>query len=975
MSKKKQKTQLQEQVEEVIPWHNMEIKDVYKKLNTEEMGLSGQEVDARLLEYGQNKLTIEDRFKVLKMIIEQFTGFLVVLLIVAGIISLGIGLSNYYRFGEGEEIIDAIAIFAIVIINAIIGFVQDYRSNQALEKLKEYFEQDVVTLRDGKEVIIHSSDLVPGDVILLEVGDKVPADCRLIDVNNFKIDEAPLTGESTSITKNLTLVPAEARVHDRKNMIYSGTTCVYGRGRAVVTSTGMRTEMGKIAELTQVKEELTPLQQALDKLGKVLGIIILAICALVMIVDASLGEPLLESFETAVALAISAVPEGLPAAIVITLAIGVSRMAKRKTIVSKLPAVETLGSVDFICSDKTGTLTRNEMTVKEVFTLNSLTEVTGSGYLLDEKDFLQRETKIDPQEDKSLYTLLEAVAHCNNAGVLRSEDKIDIKGDPTEAALIVLAEKADITKDKLKKRDHEIFFDSDRKRMTTINVDNGKFVAYMKGSPPVVLTRCNYAMKDGKKVTMTKELETQILDSNLNMSNKALRVLAIAYKEIPKGYDKEKEDEIEDDMIFVGLTGMIDPARPEVRGAINECRMAGITTVMITGDQKATAIAVAKEIGIYDEEQDLAVSGDEFSLMPDDELREKIENIRVYSRMSPRDKYRVVATLQELDHRVACTGDGVNDAPAIKKADIGVAMGITGTDVTKETADMVITDDAFNTIVDAVEEGRNIFENMKKFIRYLLSCNFDEIFAVLIIFAVFHKLPFLPLQILFLNLLTDALPALALSFDPYDPELMKRPPRGKQSSFVKDMYVFAAAAGVIALACSVGIFLLAYLRLAPNMELFNDWARQDVYLNTDPAKNALLYYNERLDHYHEAFGQLLAFISTLSFELWFVFIARNDNETSLIRSRPFKNWFLIVSILISWFLLIGCVYLPATQSIFTGFKAVKGQSRYYLLDFADWGYILGFTLSLCIFAELMRYVFRSKSFKKLVSRMGAADLA
>ena len=369
MSKKKKKREQTTEVQpETIPWHNMPIKKVYEKLQTDEKGLWEHDIISRLQMYGPNKLTITERFKVLKMIVEQFTSFLVILLIVAGIISLGIGLNNLYKHGEGAEIIDAIAIFAIVIINAIIGFVQDYRSNQALEKLKEYFEQDVVVIREGKEIIIHSSDLVPGDIVNLEVGDKIPADCRLITANNFKIDEAPLTGESTSITKNVELVAEDARLHDRKNMIYSGTTCVYGRAKAIVTSTGMKTEMGKIAELTQVKEELTPLQKALDKLGKILGIIILAICAIVMVVDVILGEALLESFETAVALAISAVPEGLPAAIVITLAIGVSKMAKQKTIVSRLPAVETLGSVDYICSDKTGTLTRNEMTVKEIWT-------------------------------------------------------------------------------------------------------------------------------------------------------------------------------------------------------------------------------------------------------------------------------------------------------------------------------------------------------------------------------------------------------------------------------------------------------------------------------------------------------------------------------------------------------------------------------------------------------------------------------
>ncbi len=406
MSKRSKKQNQVTLEREIIPWHSMKNKEIYEKLGTSDKGLEETEVISKFHIYGPNKLTITERFKILKMIIEQFTGFLVILLAVAGFISLGIGLSKYFQGEEAEEIIDAIAIFAIIIINAIIGFVQNFRSNQALEKLKEYFDQDVVVFRAGKEEIIHSCDLVPGDIVILEVGDKIPADCRLISANNLKIDEAPLTGESSSITKNLELVVEDARLHDRKNMIYSGTTCVYGRAQAVVVATGMSTEIGKIAQLTQVKQELTPLQKALDKLGKVLGIIILVICALVMAINIGLGESALESFEVAVALAISAVPEGLPAAIVITLAVGVSRMAKRKTIVSRLPAVETLGSVDYICSDKTGTLTRNEMTVKEIWTIDGKTAIGGSGYLLD-GDFTQNGTKIDPLETPSLNKLIE----------------------------------------------------------------------------------------------------------------------------------------------------------------------------------------------------------------------------------------------------------------------------------------------------------------------------------------------------------------------------------------------------------------------------------------------------------------------------------------------------------------------------------------------------------------------------------------
>ncbi|MCE7741925.1 MAG: cation-translocating P-type ATPase [Candidatus Heimdallarchaeota archaeon] len=957
MLKKKKKNEIPQEVEELIPWHNMEIKEVYKELQTDEKGLFENDVVSRLERYGPNKLTISDRFKVIKMVINQFTSFLVILLIIAGTISLIIGLVGAGEEGGTSEIIDAIAIFTIVIINAIIGFVQDYRSNQALAKLKEYFEQEVVVLREGKEKIVHSAELVPGDIVRLEVGDKIPADCRLTIANNFKVDEASLTGESSSVTKNTELVPEEARIHDKKNMIFSGTTCVYGRGEAIVAATGMSTEMGRIAELTQVKEELTPLQQALDKLGKVLGIIILVLCAIVMIIDwAILGERFLESFETAVALAISAVPEGLPAAIVITLAIGVSKMAKKKTIVSKLPAVETLGSVDYICSDKTGTLTRNEMTVKEIWTIDGLYQVGGSGYLLD-GDFVKDGKKVDPMTIPSLKSVLQTSYHCNNSAVLREDDRINIKGDPTEAALLVVAEKAGFSKEMLLKMEHEIFFDSDRKRMTTIHDDNGKKYAFMKGSPPVVITRCNYAIEKGKEAKMTKDLEGEIMKSNLALAEKALRVLAVAYRELPKDYDKTKENEIEDDMIFLGLTGMIDPARPEVKGAIEECRMAGITTVMITGDQEPTAVAVAKEIGIVESDEDLVVSGEVFATMTNEELQEKIEGIKVYSRMSPKDKYRVVEILQELDHVVAVTGDGVNDAPALKKADIGVAMGITGTDVSKEVAAMVITDDAFNTIVSAVEEGRNIFENMKKFIRYLLSCNFDEIFAVLIIYAAFQELPFLPLQILFLNLLTDALPALSLSFDPYDASLMQRPPRGKKSSFVRDMYAFASFAGLIALIASLGIFLVGYLGIGDRV--IADWA----------AANSLTLDAEQLHDAKVAYSQTLAFVATLSFELWFVFIARNDNATSFLKSHPFKNKYLIGAVVLSWIFLLGVIYIPPFQAVFTGFKPDDGFA-YYLVGWADWGIILGFTLGLCILFEMFRYALRTERMAKFATFVG-----
>ncbi|MHA1302868.1 MAG: cation-translocating P-type ATPase [Candidatus Heimdallarchaeaceae archaeon] len=937
---------------EEVPWFSLEKDEVFKRLSTSEKGLTEEEVQERLLRYGENKIIIKERFKILKMIIEQFQNFLVLLLVVAGAISLGIGI-YYSKPGHlATEIYDAIAIYAIVFINATIGFIQDYRSNQALEKLKEYFEQDVVVLRNGKEKIVPSSLLVPGDIVLVEAGDKIPADCRIIDLINLKVDEAPLTGESSSITKNLELVKESARVHERKNMVFMGTTCVYGRAKLVVVKTGMSTEMGQIAELTQVKTEMTPLQKSLDSFGKSLGAVILAISAVVMAVEIfvelhletekTIFEIVFESFETAIALAISAVPEGLAAAIVITLAIGVSRMAKKRTIVSRLPAVETLGSVNYICSDKTGTLTRNEMTVKELWTLSTkMVEVGGSGYLLD-GEFTSNGKEISPRENQTLDRLLEISYHCNNSSLIREGNHIDVKGDPTEAALLVVAEKAGYNENMKRERVHEIFFDSDRKRMTTVHKHNSKYIAFMKGSPPIVLQRCKHALVDGKIVDITKEMQTEIEEANLAMSSKALRVLAAAYRELPGDFDREDPDSVEVGMIFVGLTGMIDPPRPKVKEAIQECKEAGITTLMITGDQKATAVAVAKEIGILQSEDDLVVNGEELDMMTDEELQEKIGKIKVYSRMSPKDKYRVVETLQKMGNFVAVTGDGVNDAPALRKADIGVAMGITGTDVTKEVADMVITDDAFTTIVDAVEEGRNIFANMKRFIRYTLSSNFDELFAVLLITAWLGVLPFTPLQILFLNLLTDALPALALSFEPYDPRLMKRPPRGKDSSFLKEMYSFAIVAGIVAFFASTSMFLLVYFHLGP--------------LKFGAGDPRILPY-----------AQLMAFIVTLSFELVFVFIARNDNDTAFIETNPLQNAWLLWAVFISWILLFSVIFIAPLQAVFTSF-----EDYYYVFDYRDVLWILLFTVGFNIFIEMLRYVLRIPRFQNFVTKIGLA---
>ncbi len=953
-----------------IKWHNLEKQAVFKKLATTEEGLSSEEAKKRLEKFGWNKIEYEENWKIIKMILDQFKDFLIILLIVAFALSLTLGIQHTINSGKtSSEIYESIAILVIIIINITIGFVQEYKSDQALEKLKEHFESEVVVIRDGKENLIPSSKLVPGDILLIEIGDNIPADLRLIETHTLKIDEASLTGESTAVTKNTQIVDQNTRLPDRTNIAHMGTTCVYGRGEGIVINTGKETAMGEMAELTQVKKEMTPLQKSLDKFAKVIAVIVLVLACIIMtyrmIVLLNAGQQFLdalfESLSIAVVLSISAVPEGLAATITITLAIGVTRMAKRKAIISRLPAVETLGSVNYICSDKTGTLTRNEMTVKEVWTFSDKTiKVGGSGYLL-EGDFTKEDKKIDPIHNKTLQLLLQAGYHCNNAGLIRNDGEIQVKGDPTEAALVVLAEKAGFTEADKVERVHEIFFESGRKRMTTINKINEEYYAFMKGSPPTIMNRCTSILRDGKKANITTDIQDEIMQANTEMSSKALRVLGVAYKKVPADFDPDDPNAIESDMTFLGLTGMIDPPRQIVKASIEECRQAGITTVMITGDQRETAVAIAKEVGILKTESDLILNGEEFTTLTDYELKEKIHRIKVYSRMDPKDKFRVVATLQELGYIVAVTGDGINDAPALKKADIGVAMGITGTDVSKEVADMIITNDAFNTIINAVEEGRTIFNNMKKFIRYALSANFDEILEVFIILALFKVLPLLPLQILFLNLLTDSLPALSLGVEPYDPKLMKQPPSDRKN-FLRDIYGFAGLTGLLALIASLGDFLVGYG--IPQLG-FQGIGRWRILRQLDTGTIPPGY---ELNDYVLAYAQLISFTATIVFELIFIFIARCDNDTSFLKSNPYKSKWLLRATGLSWILVLFVVYFPPLQFVFTSFP----PGFYYILGWFDWLVILSFTLGVNIIIEALRYLLRHPKMHRIAKRVGMA---
>ncbi|MCP2597037.1 calcium-translocating P-type ATPase, SERCA-type, partial [Candidatus Aminicenantes bacterium AC-335-G13] len=759
--------------------HYLEINEILKKLNTDFSGLSSEEARRRLEKYGYNEIRRFKRITPFQIFIRQFTSFLVLILISAIVISLLIG-----------EKLDAIVISCIVVLNGIFGFVQEYKAERAIEALKKLTALKAKVLRDGKVNIINAEEVVPGDIILLETGDKVPADSRLFSTSALQINEASLTGESIPSKKHCKPLPEETPVVDQENMAFMGTVVTRGRGKAIVVRTGMDTELGKIAEMVQeVEEKLTPLQITLKEFSKWLGIVTIGICFVIFLIGISrqfittgnLSVTYLNMiFLAAVSLAVAAIPEGLPAIVTITLALGVQRMAKRNALIRQLPAVETLGCTNIICTDKTGTLTKNEMTVKKLFVDNKIIEVTGEGYKPEGK-IVFKENEINK---KDLQLLLKIGALCNNAGLIY--EKIwKIIGDPTEGALIVSALKFGIDKKVLEKelpRIEEIPFEPERKLMTTIHKCNEKIIAFVKGAPDIILEKCMYIQINGKIRKITEGDKEIILKANQEMANKALRVLGFAYKEI-KEDRKLEEKNIEKDLIFVGLQGMLDPLREEAKDAIKKCKLAGIRTVIITGDHKFTAMAVAKELGLIESDKKV-LTGEELNKMDDRELEEAIDKIVIYARVSPHHKVRILEALKKKGYVVAMTGDGINDAPALKKSDIGVAMGISGTDVAKEASDMVLVDDNFASIVNAVEEGRGIYQSIKEFVQYTLSSNLGEILVIFLAILIGWPLPLIAIQILWVNLLTDGLPGLALGLDPFDKAIMKKPPRRKGEKIV-----------------------------------------------------------------------------------------------------------------------------------------------------------------------------------------------
>ena len=746
-------------------WHALSVDAVLSTLSSARRGLAKVEVQQRLERDGPNELQAAARVSPWRILLEQFKNVLILILLVATLVSAFLG--------HGVE---TIAIAVIVVFAVVLGFIQEYRAERAIEALREMAAPTVIVIRDGREMEIAARDLVQGDIILLQAGDKVAADARLLESVNLQTDEAALTGESLPVHKKIKALPEEAlSLGDRSNMVFGGTIVTYGRGRGIVVATGMNTEVGQIAEMLQTVETgRTPLQRNLDRVGRVLAQAALGIVAVVVAVGFFRDEPLLEMFIFGIALAVAAVPEALPAVVTISLAIGVQRMVKRNALVRRLPAVETLGSTSVICSDKTGTLTRDEMTVRRLRTHDRTVVVSGSGYEPQGELFVNG-SAVEPSELE--MELLTAGALVCDAHLVEEEHLgWELKGDPTEGAIIVAAAKVSLHKADLDDRFprvDEIPFTSESKRMTTLHTLGDGRVAYAKGAPEVVLESCSRQLTSQGEVTLEEVDRKAILDAVREMAGEALRVLAVAKKGNATIEDAERN------MTFLGLVGMIDPPRPEAQSAVAQCNRAGIRVIMITGDHPLTAQAIAREIGLVHTGR--AATGAELEDLSDEELAQEVESIEVYARVSPAHKLRVVTALQHRGHTVAMTGDGVNDAPALKKADIGVAMGITGTDVSKEASAMTLLDDNFASIVAAVEEGRGIFENVKKYLMYLLSANIGEIGLVAGATLVGLPLPLTAVQILYVNLATDGLPALALAVDPPEDDLMEQAPRNTNS--------------------------------------------------------------------------------------------------------------------------------------------------------------------------------------------------
>ena len=866
-------------------WFNKSTEEAEKILETNiQNGLTENDVKTKREKYGLNMLKAKKKASLLQRFIEQFKDFSIIVLIIAAIVSGFVGIS------QGEGMTDTIIILIVVLANAIIGIAQESKAEKSLEALQKLTDHASKVIRDGKIKVIPAKELVPGDIVVLDTGDYIPADLRVIEAVNLKAQESSLTGESVPVEKTTkTIEKTDVGIGDRTNMLFSSSLVTYGRGKGIVVQTGMNTEVGKIAGmLDNTEKQITPLQEKLNKLGKTLGIAALAICAFIFIIGLIQGKEPINMFMTAVSLAVAAIPEGLVAVSTIVLAIGVQKMVKKNAIVKKLPAVETLGSATVICSDKTGTLTQNKMTVEKIFINGETKELA--------------EYKENINED--LKKLIFANMLCNDTKI-STDGKLT--GDPTETALVDMAFKLDFDPSVYDRmpRTQEIPFDSDRKLMTTVNEVNGKYIVYTKGGMDELIGICNSYILNGEIKNNIEKYKNIITKNNEQMAKEALRVLACAYKEIDHKPTKEDMENIEKDLIFVGMVGMIDPPREEAKIAVEKCKTAGIKTVMITGDHKITATAIAKKLGIL-ENEDEAITGADLEKMTDEELEKNVRKYSVYARVSPEHKVRIVKAWQKNGEIVAMTGDGVNDSPALKTANIGCAMGVVGTDVAKEAADVILTDDNFATIVSAVEEGRRIYDNILKVIQFLLSSNVGEVIVLFLatlltpffakwfgITDVAHLEILLPIHILWINLVTDSLPALALAFDPANEGIMKRKPaKPGKGVFTKGMTWRVIYQGVM-----IGLLTLAafMIGLATTKEPING-------LSLDESKIEV--------------GQTMAFITLAMSELVHVFNIR-DNKKSIFKTKIFNNSKLIWAILASAALMFVILVIPALRHIFS----------------------------------------------------------
>lgn len=886
-----------------VKWHSLTANETILKLNSSEKGLTNEESKKRLTDYGFNELIEAKKSTPLSIFINQFKNVMVLMLLGASIISFII-----------NEFTDAMVILVILIVNAVLGFFQEYKAEKAMEALKSLAAPKAVVIRDGEERLIWSRELVPGDIVVLNVGDIVPANLRLISSVNLKVDQSHLTGESVPATKDATKTAESTPLADRHSMIFMGSIVSFGKAIGIVTQTGMNTEIGVIAKrVTSEKDEKTPLDKEINVLAKWLAIVTVISVTFVFFFGLLYKYDFIEMLLTSVSVAVSAVPEGLPAVITITLAIGMQRMAAKNAVIRRLNAVQTLGSVTTICSDKTGTITKNEMTVKKIFDCFNDYEVTGSGYE-PTGDFLLNKKKINPLDNKQLKLLLTTGLLCNNAHYGKTDGSYKVLGDPTEGCLLALGAKAGLFVDGLKKdltEVSEISFTSERKRMSVVYESKEGIFAYVKGAPDVMLNHCTKVMNGNKIIKLTDKIKKSILDKNKSLASEALRVLAIAYKPF-KGAINEKN--IESNLILLGLVGMIDPARPEVIDAIKTANEAGIRVMIVTGDHKLTATAIAREIGLY-KNNSIAFSGEEIDLMSPSDFTKAVMTATIFARVSPEHKLKIVNELKKQGEIIAVTGDGVNDAPALKSAHIGIAMGIKGTDVSKQASDMVLTDDNFSTIIKAVEEGRGIFNNIKKFIRFLLSSNVDTIFVVIASIVMGLPLPYVPLHILWMNLITDGFPALALSVDTNSKSIMKYPPRSPKKSLIKEISLFTIVGGLVAAIASIILFLIAL--------------QYEGYFTT-LSENALLK------------ARTMGISSAIIFELFFVFNCRSDTKS--IWERSFKKNFLsnkklLLAVIASFILQLMFIYSPLFQSLFNTVPLNPTEMGMVLL-FASFGLLI-----------------------------------